>query len=369
MPVHVIWDKKYSFYTSFNPEDGFYIRGNTLGKAKDEIPGEPFMASFPHLLDIGIMGHCLHGKEKLCWQAGVQCYQDGVHRFEANMSLEAFTHIVRQCRNKVFQVALGGRGDPDQHEGFEDILRVCREHRIIPNFTTSGLGLTRPLAEVSRKYCGAVAVSWYRQGHTFKAVNMLLSSGVKTNIHYVLGANSLEEAIFLVDKGKLPPGINAVLFLLHKPVGLGRKENIVCPEDPKVREFFQLIGRRRWPFKVGFDSCTVSALINFAPNVDLTYMDTCEAGRFSAYITPDLKMLPCSFDQEMRWSHDISTHSLQDAWESPPFEGFRALMRKACPGCRERLNCLGGCPLCEEIVLCIRDERQGRQKVAPANIR
>ena len=30
------------------------------------------MASFPHLIDVGIMGHCLHGKLGLCAKAGIQ---------------------------------------------------------------------------------------------------------------------------------------------------------------------------------------------------------------------------------------------------------------------------------------------------------
>lgn len=38
-----------------------------------------------------------------------------------------------------------------------------------------------------QKYCGAVAVSWYRSEYTLNAIQMLLNAGVKTNIHYVLG--------------------------------------------------------------------------------------------------------------------------------------------------------------------------------------
>ncbi len=46
------------------------------------------MASFPELLDIGIMGHCIHGRQGLCMKAGVECYQNGLHANHANMSVD-----------------------------------------------------------------------------------------------------------------------------------------------------------------------------------------------------------------------------------------------------------------------------------------
>lgn len=80
--------------------------------------------------------------------------------------------------------ALGGCGDPDQHENFAEILEVCRQNKIVPNFTTSGFGMTKETALLCREYCGAAAVSWYRSNYTIRAVNMLLEARVRTNIHY-----------------------------------------------------------------------------------------------------------------------------------------------------------------------------------------
>ena len=153
------------------------------------------MASFPELLDIGIMGHCEHGKKGLCLQAGVECYQDGMHRNGANMSVDDFASIARQCSGRTYQFALGGCGDPDQHENFANILEICKEEGIVPNFTTSGLGMTETIAGLCKKYCGAVAVSWYRSEYTERAINILVDAGVKTNIHYVLSRDTVEEAV------------------------------------------------------------------------------------------------------------------------------------------------------------------------------
>lgn len=310
------------------------------------------MASYPHLLDIGIMGSCIHGRTGRCLEAGVQCYQDGLHRSEPDMALEDFKRIIDQSRGRLFQVALGGRGDPEMHEDFEAMVAYCREHDIIPNMTTSGFGLTLDLARKMKTYCGAVAVSWYRSPYTLKAIDLLVSQGVKTNIHYVLGNNSIDEAYDMVKHLKIPEGVNRLIFLLHKPVGLGRQDNVLKADDPKVRAFFELFNEDKYCNLAGFDSCCVPGIVNFAPNVHLDSIDTCEGARYSAYITPDMKMTPCSFDQTLKWQVDLSTHTIEEAWKAPPFNRFRSILSTSCPTCEKRRSCLGGCPIKKEIVLC-----------------
>ena len=85
-------------------------------------------------------------------------------------------------------------GDSDQHEHFEEFLRISRENHLVPNFTTSGYGMTEEIAGFCKKYCGAVAVSWYRSEYTLNAIKLLLDAGVKTNIHYVLGRSSISSS-------------------------------------------------------------------------------------------------------------------------------------------------------------------------------
>ena len=188
-------DSKYNFKYFFDSVTGAYIRTGILDEHGDDTGVDPFMASFPHLIDVGIMGHCEHGKRGLCVKAGIQCYQSGLVKDEPNMSLSDFTVIAKQCRGKVNQFALGGRGDPDQHEDFEAILKVCSQNKIVPNFTTSGYGLTPESVKLCKQYCGAVAVSWYRSPYTLQAIEMLIDSGITTNIHYVLGKNTIDEAV------------------------------------------------------------------------------------------------------------------------------------------------------------------------------
>ena len=44
---------------------------------------------------------------------------------------------------------------------FGEILEACRAYRIVPNITTSGFMMMDDEIALIRKYCGAVAVSWY----------------------------------------------------------------------------------------------------------------------------------------------------------------------------------------------------------------
>jgi radical SAM protein with 4Fe4S-binding SPASM domain len=350
--IQKIVDEKYHFITMFNPETGSYARTGILNQYGWDSGVDPFQASFPHLIDVGIMGHCTHGKTGLCLKAGVGCYQSGLTKSEPNMSFDDFIHIAEQCRGRVNQFALGGRGDPDQHEHFEKILRICRENEIVPNYTTSGFGLTQELAAISKKHCGAVAVSWYRNDYTHKAIETLLEAGVKTNIHYILGDNSIDEAINRLEGDDFPQGVNGVVFLLHKPVGLGSHNNILLAQDERVSRFFKLVDRGEHRLKVGMDSCSVPGIINGCKNFIPEAIETCEGARFSCYIDPNLIMTPCSFDQDKRYGISLRNMSIEQAWNSEKFEQFRSALRDQCPNCDRRVDCMGGCPLLPEIVLC-----------------
>ena len=355
---YIINDDKYHFKSAFDTVTGAYVRTGILDATGHDTGVDPFMASFPHLIDVGVMGHCIHGKTGLCAKAGIGCYQSGMLVEQPNMTVENFAWIAEQCKGRCNQLALGGRGDPDQHERFEDLLRISQENHLVPNFTTSGYGLTPVLASICKKYCGAVAVSWYRSEYTLNAIQMLLDAGVKTNIHYVLGKNSIDEALERMKRNDFPDGTNAVVFLLHKPAGQGSQMNVLDYSDPRVAKFFSEVDKHH-PFKVGLDSCNVPGAINFCKNILPESLDTCEGGRYSCYIGADMVMVPCSFDQSKHFKVQLDEHtSIEDAWNSKPFEWFRSIMHDACPQCEKKSLCMGGCPLMPEIVFCASHKRK-----------
>ena len=57
--IRMIKDQRFSFTSIFNDATGEYMRGTN-------VKTDPFMAEFPHLIDVGIMGSCVHGRSGLC---------------------------------------------------------------------------------------------------------------------------------------------------------------------------------------------------------------------------------------------------------------------------------------------------------------
>lgn len=353
-----ITDEKYKYEYYFDTKNGIYLRTGILDNNGKDTGVDPFMGNFPHLIDIGVMGHCIHGRAGLCIKAGVECYQDGLKKVRPNMTVEDFEWIINQCRFKTNQVALGGRGDPDQHESFEELLKICRKNNIIPSYTTSGLGMNNDIAAMSKKYCGAVAVSWYRSDYTKKAINTLHDYGVKVSIHYVLSNSSLDEAIDRLKNQTFPKNINAIIFLLHKPKGLGTQKNVINIKDPRFKEFMELIDNMSFPFQIGFDSCTIPGILNSTKNILPQTMEPCEGGRFSCYISSEMNMTPCSFDTEMDYGAPLKDKSISEIWNGENFNKFRNLLRNRCPNCKIRTDCMGGCPLMPEIVLCDKENKE-----------
>lgn len=334
-----------NYVARFNGNTGRFIRTSDLYTGE-----EVFSASFPELIDIGIMETCVCSK-----QCKVGCYQNAASRKGSNMSLDNYKRLMDECSGRVMQVALGGAGDPDTHENFKEILEYSAKSNIVPNFTTSGICMNDEKAELCKEYCGAVAVSEHFADYTDKAVEILLKHKVKTNIHYVLNIDTIDLAIDILKGKEYRSGINAIVFLLYKPVGLGSLDKILRVDNPKVKEFFSLIGNHKCKCKIGFDSCSCSGLVNFSDKIDYTFIDFCEGGRFSMYISSDMKAYPCSFANQSESGFDISSSSIEDAWKS--FDYFRNRLQGSCLDCKNRQNCMGGCPLLSSITLCNRKER------------
>lgn len=324
---------------TFDPSNGFEMLTGINGHA------DPFVLNFPSLIDIGIMGHC-HNACKIC-------YQGDDH--QPHMALEDFKRIIDEASPHTMQVALGGRGDPNKHPNFKEILEYCREKNIVPNYTTSGKNLTDEEIEIS-KLVGAVAVSDYSEPHTYDAVRRFAAAGIKTNIHFVVHKESFIKALKIMTSddawdGKInPKDINAVVFLLFKPRGKGANHRDLILSS-REEEIFALTlkdielrhadGDKHIPYGIGMDSCMVNRRYNFKETVplskmELLVMDTCEGARMSCYITPDAKLVPCSYGNHNEEGIPITgTNGIKSAWnESISFLRFRNILKEkpnTCP--------------------------------------
>jgi len=89
-------------------------------------------------------------------------------------------------------------------------------------------------------------------------------------------------------------------------------------------------------------------------NINLTSLEPCDAGRFSAYISEDLKMYPCSFMMEHYQGESLHEKSFMEIWNhSDTFKGTKDnLGGSRCGSCSQRENCLNGCPFLREIDIC-----------------
>lgn len=345
-------DERFGFYELFNEKNGTLIRGDVNGT-------DPVMRSFPELLDVGIMGHCNNGG--YCKAAGIDCYQRGAESHTPHMSFIDFKEIVRQSAGKTFQIALGGAGDPNKHPLFTEMLRLCKAYHIVPNITTSGFMMTDREIEAIQKYCGAAAVSWYSRlskgtesnPHTINAVKQLVDAGCIVNVHYVVSADTIPEAIFRLEEDFFPSGIHAVIFILYKPVGNGIIDRMISISNPYLQHFISLATEKRHPYRIGFDTCFTPALLHYAGHISKASIDACEAAAFSMYIDSQLNCFPCSFGLwHKELSESMREKSLRQIWNGNIFSEFRARIKNKCVNCELSQTCRSGCRLNIDIDLC-----------------
>lgn len=277
------------------------------------------------------------------------------------MSYDSFLKIVEQATGKTFQIALGGAGDPNKHPRFEDILKSCRAYRIVPNMTTSGFLMTDNEVKLIKKYCGAVAVSWYSRlidgkesnQETINAVKQLVKCGCTTNIHYVVSKDTIDEAIIRLENDLFPKGINAVVFILYKPVGNGIIEKTLESTDGRIKKFLSLATKMKYSYKVGFDTCFTPAILRWADTVPKTCIDACEAATFSMYIDSQMNCYPCSFGiWDKSVSESLSDKTLREIWLGKKFAAFRNWKKEKCINCNQQVLCQGGCKIRANIDLC-----------------
>lgn len=330
-------------YTSFfNPGTGFFARVSDKG-AKD-----PFWSPHgPELMDISITNWC--DKEcSFCYNSSSSC---GGH-----MALDDYKNVIDQAADMgTFQVALGG-GNPNQHPDFVEIIEYTTSKGLVPNYTTNGRGLTDEILEMTSKHCGCVAISAYPPyDETSYAISRLIQNGIKTNVHFILDAISIDTAIdWLNEPPEFLRGINAIVFLNYKPSGRNVYENRLLRHSTRLEEFFRLATSAQRKLKVGFDACCVSGV--FArTTVNTSMVDACDAGRFSMYVSVDMKVYPCSFQRSLAGGDQLDNETtLLDIWiTSRNMGAFRSYFNSdRCGTCSHRSVCMNGCPLFDELVVC-----------------
>lgn len=330
-----------SYRTIFNQKTGFLVR------FEDKLGIEPTWCSYgPELMDISITNWC----DRECSFCYKKSCITGQH-----LDVDHYVAILEQAaKMKVLQIALGG-GNPNQHPDFCEILRLTREeYNIVPSYTTNGRGLNEGVLTASKKYCGAVAVSVYEPfENSFITVQKLIDLGIRTNIHFLLTSRTISTAVnWLMSPPKLFDRINAIIFLNYKPIGRNPDTSLLLRYSQEVPTFFQL-AQRKHHFKIGFDSCSISGISNYM-DISPIFTERCEAGRFSMYISEEMKMYPCSFMIDKIKGIDVGVDNIQNEWvANEVFQNLRGKLNNPhCENCHALPICSGGCPIFPEINLC-----------------
>lgn len=177
--------------------------------------------------------------------------------------------------------------------------------------------------------------------------------GCITNIHYVVSEETIDEAIIRLENNLFPKGINAVVFILYKPIGNGVMEKVLTRTDSRIKRFLSLATERKHPYRVGFDTCFTPALLRWSNTVPTVSIDACEAATFSMYIDSRMNCYPCSFGI---WNKEISESmkdkTLREIWRGKTFSAFREKSKGKCFNCEQKSLCQNGCRLGMNIELC-----------------
>ena len=287
----------------------------------------------PLLLDVSITNRC----ERQC----DFCYRNS-KSFGYDMPLEDYTYLLSQAKQcGVQQLAIGG-GEPTLHPQFVDILKLTSENGIIPNYSTNGDSLSDEILVVTKKYCGAIAVSIYGDINNYKEIiTRLINYKIKINLHIILTRDSILKHLGWL---KNPPEwlrlVNAIIFLNFKPAN-GRKD-LCLNQTPKeiLEEFFSIVQKFN-TCGIGFDTCSVSFVSNYM-KIDSSLFDYCEAARKSAYINEKLLVYPCSFYTAN--GLNLKHETLFDIWnKSKTFINHREQLSKQCSKCKNFKKCHFGC--------------------------
>ncbi len=330
------------YRTLFDQRTGFFVRKEEAG-----WPEPTWAEDGPELIDLSITSYC----QRKC----SFCYRGANDNTFAHLLLADISHVVEQAAEcRTLQIALGG-GNPNQHPNFIDILRLIREHEIVPSYTTNGDGLTEKVLKATAEYCGALAISVYPpfdEAYYKSLIEKIRSYGIRINLHAIIRNDYLELwTKWLYDIPEYMENINAIIFLNYKP--LGREGLALMPKErDKVERFYRAANNCK-DVKIGFDSCSISGIARWmdVPNV---LVESCEAARFSAFISEDMKMYPCSFMVDKGLYGDLRRESLLDIWQTNEY--FQQYRREQVPGrcigCHIYNLCKGGCHLYPSINFC-----------------
>ncbi len=302
---------------------------------------------------------------KRCSAGCSGCYVDATPKGPALSLEEAKAVLDRLARLGVFHVALGGGEAMDLDYLFE-VASHARSVGLVPNLTTSGLGLTRAQAERCRIF-GQINVSVdgvgeaYRRARGFdgfraasQALELLRAVKQEVGINCVVSRSSFDglDAVARLAKRLR---LNEVELLRFKPSGRGRArfedEDLT---EAQAKAIFPLAKRLMLLHRVRVKlDCSFAPMVFWhRPSLAVARffgVVGCEGGNLLASVMPDGALVGCSFGgpkEASAFDEAATRRAFDSGFEA--FRGYAARASEPCHGCEYLSLCKGGCRVVAE---------------------
>jgi radical SAM protein with 4Fe4S-binding SPASM domain len=295
-----------------------------------------------------------------CNAGCTSCYVDATPRGPALTDTQARAAIDRLAALGVFHVALGG-GEAMELPWLFELAHYARTKGLVPNLTTSGLGLTEAQAKDCRVF-GQINVSVdgigeaYRRArgfdgypHAVRALERLRAHCPRVGINFVVSRSSFPELEGIVRLARRLR-LNEVELLRFKPAGRGQatfeQEDLTAEQGEALWPLVRKLTFRHW-VRLKLD-CSFAPMVFFhRPPLALARffgVVGCEGGNLLASVMPDGGLTGCSFGGPTAAS--IFDGPGVERALAEGFSAFRDYPQRApepCRSCEYLKLCKGGC--------------------------
>ncbi|MFP3951670.1 MAG: radical SAM protein [Candidatus Bathyarchaeia archaeon] len=279
------------------------------------------------------------------------CYED---HGRDEMETEQILGLIDELSSMgVFQLAIGG-GEPLLRADLLEVIRHCNRRGIVPNLTTNGSLLTKPMIKELNGIVGQINLSYNEHlddGSRLRDVILLLDNeGIRTGINILVTHNVVPHVAERISEfAELP--VEDIVVLRAKP---GRdpawyKENKLRRED--LGDLKEALETYEGRIRV---DCSLTCLMkDLSPDIlQRNAVYGCVAGIRFCTIKSNGDVSPCSFfaTEDYRAGNTLE-EGFRDIWnESSVFQRFRnigGMLKGKCGSCNIRDYCRG----CRRIAL------------------
>lgn len=326
------FDKKYEFLELYDSKDDLYIRKTSVRDNK-ESP----VRSFPAFLTISIVGGCKI--KDFCYLdccAGKKEYDES-----KNMTYNSFVKIIDEGVQKgLLSIVLTGSGDPNDHPDFKKIVSYAKSKGLYITCMTTGATLTLKDVDFFKKNINRVEFNLLcGNENSLKSFIAFMKENIKLSLNILVSYLSFDETIHFLNSGILefddkdkklrfrgnnPIGkLDAISLKLYKRKGLGTLSGCVSEkQEDFLKSFVNTLKRKRFA-DIIFEPCFKSLLGKYIKKEHNVYIPPCEQGRYSAFITEDLLMLPCEFSNVEKYGESLRNKNIEEIFNGEKFNEYR----------------------------------------------